>query len=397
MTHPSSQVAPGSEKSQRLISLDAYRGFVMLAMVSGGFGLTQIAEKFPDNLWWERIDYQLSHVSWEGCSFWDLIQPSFMFMVGVAMPYSYASRLAKGLSKKMIWSHVLYRALALVLLGIFLRSNGSTQTRFTFEDVLTQIGLGYAFVYFFIGKGFRLQMAALWGILIIYWLAFVLYPLPGKDFDFAAAGVAPDFGPYSGFFAHWNKNTNCAAAFDVWFLNLFPWPEPWRFNGGGYQTLSFIPSMGTALIGLMAGEWLRGSPDGWAKCRNLLLGGILSLGLGWVAGQACCPIVKRIWTPSWVLFSGGWALLLLGCFYGIVDLKGYKQWTFPLIVVGMNSIAMYVMAHLAEDWLVQTLQTHLGADLFDGFWGPVEKNVSVLVILWLVCLWMYRKKIFLRI
>ncbi|MBW7937793.1 MAG: hypothetical protein H3C63_02840, partial [Candidatus Omnitrophica bacterium] len=86
MTHPSSQVAPGSEKSQRLISLDAYRGFVMLAMVSGGFGLTQIAEKFPDNLWWERIDYQLSHVSWEGCSFWDLIQPSFMFMVGVAMP-----------------------------------------------------------------------------------------------------------------------------------------------------------------------------------------------------------------------------------------------------------------------------------------------------------------------
>lgn len=397
MTNLGTQISPLIEKSTRLVSLDAYRGFVMLAMVSDGLGLTGMAEKFAGSPWWERIDYQLSHVRWEGCSAWDLIQPSFMFMVGVAMPYSHASRLAKGQSKGKIWGHVIYRALALIMLGIFLRSNGSDHTRFTFEDVLTQIGLGYAFVYVFIGKGFKPQMAALWGILVIYWLAFALYPLPGKDFDYQSVGVTPEWGPYTGFFAHWNKNTNFASAFDVWFLNLFPWPEPWRFNGGGYQTLSFVPSMGTALIGLMAGEWLRGTTDSWVKCRNLLLGGILCLGLGWIAGQICCPIVKRIWTPSWVLFSGGWTLVLLGCFYGIVDLKGFQRWTFPLVVVGMNSIAMYVLAHLIDGWIIQTLKTHLGADLFEGFWGPVQRQVTLLVSLWLICLWMYRRKIFLRI
>lgn len=398
MNAPAPHGQPDSPpKPERLVSLDAYRGFVMLAMVSGGLGIGHVAEHYPDNRLLQFLDYQLSHVAWVGCSFWDLIQPSFMFMVGVAMPYSYASRVARGDSSARIAIHVLWRALVLVLLGVFLRSNGSEFTRWTFEDVLSQIGLGYAFVYLLLGRGLRVQCVAVAGILLGYWLAFSLYPVPPTDFDLASVNAAEPGVTFSGFFAHWNKNTNLAWAFDFWFLNLFPWPDGWRFNGGGYATLSFIPSMGTAILGLMAGELLRGSPTQTSKAKALVFSAVVCLALGWLAGLTLCPIVKRIWTPSWVLFSGGWTLAMLAAFHWIIDVRGLKRGAFPLVVVGMNSIGIYVMNALAGGWIPQTLRTHFGQDLFEGVWGPMWSRSAVLTALWLVCWWMYRRKIFLRI
>jgi predicted acyltransferase len=385
------------EKPARLMSLDAYRGFVMLAMVSDGLGISRVAENFPGNRVWEFLDYQLSHVQWGGCSAWDLIQPSFTFMVGVAMPYSHASRITKGQKPATIAAHVIYRALVLVLLGVFLRSNGSPFTRFTFEDVLSQIGLGYAFVYLVLGRGLAVQASTLALILGGYWLAFALYPLPDPGFDFAAVGVTEDWGPYTGFFAHWNKNTNPASAFDVWFLNLFPWPEPWRFNGGGYQTLSFIPSMGTMILGLMAGEFLRGPRHLREKAVRLFAAALVCLAAGWCLGSTVCPIVKRIWTPSWTLFSAGWTFALLGSFFWIIEVADFRKWAFPLVVAGMNSIAMYVMVHLMDGWILETLKTHLGQDLFAGTYGLIGEHLAVLLILWMICWWMYRRKIFIRI
>lgn len=392
-----SQVSGVVEKAARLVSLDAYRGFVMMAMVSDGLGLSDVARHFPGSNLWEFLDYQVSHVQWEGCAFWDLIQPSFTFMVGVAMPYSHASRLSRGQKPVTIGIHVIWRAFLLTFLGVFLRSDGASMTRFTFEDVLSQIGMGYAFVYLLIGRGWKTQAIALASILVGYWLAFFLYPLPGPGFDYAAVGVTPDWGPYTGFFAHWNKNTNLAAAFDVWFLNLFRWPEPWRFNGGGYQTLSFIPSMATIILGLMAGEYLRGNTSPKAKAQRLFLAGVVCLVAGWILGQTLCPIVKRIWTPSWVIFSGGWTFIMLGCFYTLIDLQGYRKWAFPFVVVGMNSIAIYVMVHLMSGWIVGTYMTHFGQDLFDGLYGPIFRHGAVLLTLWLMLYWMYRKKIFIKI
>ena len=392
-----SQVSGVVEKAARLVSLDAYRGFVMMAMVSDGLGLSDVARHFPESKWWEFLAFQFSHVQWEGCAFWDLIQPSFTFMVGVAMPYSHASRLAKGQTTAKISLHVIYRALMLTFLGVFLRSDGEVMTRFTFEDVLSQIGMGYALVYLLIGRGIKVQSLALTGILIGYWLAFLLYPLPGPGFDYAAVGVTPEWGPYTGFFAHWNKNTNLAAAFDVWFLNLFPWPEPWRFNGGGYQTLSFVPSMATIILGLLAGEYLRGNASPHSKANRLFLAGVVCLVVGWILGHTLCPIVKRIWTPSWVIFSGGWTLIMLGGFYTLIDMLGYRKWAFPLVVVGMNSIAIYVMVHLMGGWIVETCKTHFGQDLFAGVYGPIWRHGAVLLTLWLVLYWMYRKKIFIKV
>ncbi|HEY7427164.1 MAG TPA: hypothetical protein VH682_23220 [Gemmataceae bacterium] len=416
------------EKPARLVSLDAYRGAIMLFMASGGLALPAVAKSFPDDpIWspiWRYLAFNTDHVPWAGRhSLWDLIQPSFMFMVGVAMPYSIASRRAKGDSEKKIFAHVLYRAIVLVLLGIFLSSNGSRgSTNFTFVNVLTQIGLGYAFLYLLLGRGLRVQMGVLAVILIGYWLLFFLWPLPDANFDYRTVGWKADWQGLPGWLAHWDKNTNAAAAFDKWFLNLFPPAvgKPFRFNDGGYQTLNFVPSLGTMLLGLMAGEMLRSPKGKWRKLGWLLAAAAVCGALGWLAGEFVCPIIKRIWTPSWVLYSAGGTFAMLAGFFWIIDIVGWKRWAFPLVVVGMNSIAMYCMAQLMKGWVGNSLRIHLGPLALpslshivqpllammnvtvDPVWlnntfGPITQAAAVLLVLWLICLWMYRRGVFLRI
>jgi predicted acyltransferase len=404
--HPAaSPVFPAiPHKPERLTSLDAYRGFIMLVMASAGFGFPQVAKIFKDNLGWQFLGYEFDHVTWTGCSFWDLIQPSFMFMVGVAMPYSFASRAAKGHGPWRNAGHVLWRSFVLVALAVFLTSNRAPHTRFLFTNVLAQIGLGYGIVYLFLGRGVRTQLAAVAVILFFYWLAFALYPVPGPDFDYEAVGVTSAAEQLPGFFAHWTKNTNFAAAFDSWFLNLFP-PHDFRFDTGGYQTLNFIPSIATMLFGLMAGELLRSDQPARAKLRWLLAGGASCLVLGFLLNLTVCPSVKRIWTPSWALFSTGWTFYMLAAFYWIIDFEGHKRWAFPLVVVGMNSIAMYCMSQLMKPWIGQTLRTHYATlenafglpAIFEGAYGPIWLFSATLAVLWLICLWLYRRKIFIRI
>jgi predicted acyltransferase len=114
-------------------------------------------------------------------------------------------------------------------------------------------------------------------------------------------------------------------------------------------------------------------------------------------GMTVCPIVKRIWTPSWAVFSAGWTFALLALFYGVIDVLGHRRWAFPLVVVGMNSIAIYCMSQLLKPWISRSLRVHLGSSWFAGDYGPVIVSTSVLLVLWLFCFWMYRRRIFLRI
>jgi predicted acyltransferase len=416
---------PALDKPVRLTSLDAYRGFVMLAMASAGFALpaamknAEVLARFDGTSYapqWKAVcgfvGYELEHVPWTGCSFWDLIQPSFMFMVGVALPYSYARRRSLGASTASTIAHVLFRSVILVLLGLFLSSNSSPQTNFTFVNVLTQIGLGYAFVYLLLGRGLGLQLAAIAAILGGYWYLFYQHPLPPTDFDYAAVKIPEDWTFLTGLGAHWNKHTNFAAWFDaewrdIGFMNLFPRPQPFRFNEGGYQTLNFVPSMVTMILGLIAGELLRGPLSPLVKARRLVLAGALCLALGMAVDGgiwpyfdfkwSLCPIVKRIWTPSWAVFSSGWTFWMLAAFYWVIDIKGWKAWAFPLVVVGMNSIAMYCLSQLLKPWISSTLKIHLGQQIFDGSTGPVLQAAAQLAVLWLICFWMYRQKIFVRI
>ena len=177
---------------------------------------------------------------------------------------------------------------------------------------------------------------------------------PGANFDWAAVGVPPDWHQhiYSGFAAHWNKNSNLGQAFDVWFLNLFPRARPFAFNGGGYLTLSFIPTLGTMILGLIAGRWFHEAAPK-IPLRKFMIAAIVLMAAGLVLHfTGVCPIVKRIWTPSWTLWSGGVCFVFLAAFSWIVDVKGNQKLAFPLVVVGMNSIAAYLIAHLWEDFVL---------------------------------------------
>ncbi|QKZ15691.1 hypothetical protein HU175_07045 [Spirosoma sp. KUDC1026] len=382
--------------------MDAYRGFVMTLMVAELLQFHRLHEAFPDNPIWAFLAYQQSHVEWAGCSLHDLIQPSFSFLVGVALPYSLASREGLGKSFGAQFGRALRRSLVLILLGIFLRSIHSDQTNFTFEDTLTQIGLGYPFLFLLGNASSRTTWVAFTAILVGYWLAFILYPAPGPAFDYAAVGVPADWPEhYTGLMAHFNKNSNLAWAFDTWFLNLFPRETPFLFNGGGYATLSFIPTLGTMLLGLQAGRWLRSSLTTSNMLKRLLIAGVIGLAAGVLLHVlGICPVVKRIWTPAWVLFSGGWCFWLLAFFYGIIDVAGHRQWAFPLVVVGMNSIAIYCLVHLIDRFIIDSLYTHFGHGPFQflgASYEPLLVGIVTMSIFYLILWWMYRRKLFIRI
>ena len=393
---------PGDPLSARVGSVDVYRGLVMFLMMAEVLHLGRVAAAVPESAFWKFLALHQSHVAWIGCTLHDLIQPSFSFLVGVALPFSIASRFARGQSGQKMFAHALWRSLLLILLGVFLRSVGRGQTNWTFEDTLSQIGLGYPLLFLLGFRPMRDLWVALGIILVGYWAAFAIYPLPGASFDYAAGGVAQDWpNLMQGFAAHWNKNSNLAWAFDTWFLNLFSREKPFLYNGGGYATLSFIPTLGTMVLGLIAGKVLRSDREASSKAKWLAIAGLLSLAAGALIGwSGLCPVVKRIWTPSWVLFSGGWCFLLMAGFYVAVDILKFKRGPFPLVVIGMNSIAAYVIAHLFDSFIAKGLKTHLGENFFKVFgeaYQPLFHGAAVLFVFWLILFWMYRRKLFLRI
>jgi len=386
----------------RLTSVDVYRGFVMLLLLAESLRSCEVADALPGSVFWAFFCHHQSHVPWVGASLHDLIQPSFSFLVGVALAFSAGSRTAAGQPRSRLLRHALWRAVVLVFLGIWLRSVGRPQTYFTFEDTLTQIGLGYVFLVLLALRPRRDQWLALAFILAGYGAAFAWYPRPSAEFDYAAVGVPADWPHHlSGFAAHWDKNSNLAWAFDVWFLNLFPRERPFAFNGGGYATLSFIPTLGTMILGLLAGGILRRDQPPRARLRWLALAGLAGIGSGWLLGAAgLCPIVKRIWTPSFTLWSGGVCLLFLAGAYALVDVYGHRRWAFPLVVIGMNSIAAYCLYELTARFIGASLRTHLGDATFrmaGDPYLPFVQGLAVVLVMWLILFWMYRRRIFLRI
>lgn len=466
--------------ARRMVSLDAYRGFIMTMLAANGFGIAALAKLNSGNSVWNRLDYDrfqqlqfhFNHPAWEsitgrmGVAFWDLIQPAFMFMVGVAMPLSYARRTVMGSTARGRLLHALLRAVILVLLGVFLYSLNSAQTNWVFTNVLAQIGLGYFFAYLLLGFSTQIQLAAFASILFAYWGWFMMNP-PPPDFDYAAVNASVENGEvFEGRFAPWSKNSNAAHFFDVWLLNQLRSPkpvpspsdskpvteptvsesttsdsqppagatdtaaapadpvttppqpgglrawwfsaeEPYEYNRGGYTTLNFVPSIATTLLGILCGQLLIGTDTRGRKLLTLIIMGAACLGLGILAHHTVCPIVKRIWTPSWVLFSGGYVIWMLAGFYLLFDILPLKRLAFPLVVVGMNSIAMYMMGQLLRPWVSQQIVvTHFGGLLksvfgpdavsADGF-GTLVLPCATFAVFWLTAFWLYRNRWFIRI
>jgi predicted acyltransferase len=374
------------EKPARNLAIDTYRGFVMLLMMAEVVQLSRVAKALPGNGFWNFLAYHQTHVEWAGCSLHDTIQPGFSFLVGVALPYSIAARIAKGGTFGSMFLHALWRSLLLIALGVFLRSTHAPQTYYTFEDTLSQIGLGYPLLFLLAYRPPRWQWAALGVLLFGYWLAWALYPAQPSDSSRLRRAL--------------EQRNNFGNAFDVWFLNLFPTVKPYVANSGGYLTLSFIPTLGTMILGLAAGRWLRdASPS--VPMRRLLAAGAIGIAAGLLLHfTGICPVVKRIWTPAWTLFSGGLCFLFLAGFCWLTEVKGYRKWAFPLVVIGANSIAAYLMAHLWERFILDSFRIHLGAHAF-AFAGtevePFVRGVAVLLVYWALLYWMFRRKLFLKI
>ncbi|MGD0538730.1 MAG: DUF5009 domain-containing protein [Verrucomicrobiota bacterium] len=386
---------------RRLQSLDAFRGAIMLLMASSGLGIPQVAKHFPDSAVWKFLGDQCDHTPWAGCTLWDLIQPAFMFMVGVALPWSVANRQARGQKFGVMFGHALWRALLLVLLAVFLTSAWSRQAEWSFTNVLAQIGLGYPFLFLVAFTKPRTPWLVAFALLFACWFAYALHPFPPASFDWQAVGVPADWPRLSGFAAHWEKNANFGATFDLWFLNLFPREGPFTHNAGGYQTLNFIPALATMIFGLIAGRLLRSELTIADKLKRLVIAGMAGIVLGKVLELAgFCPIVKRIWTPSWAFFSGGWVTLLLAGFVALLDWRGWKRWAFPLVVAGLNPITLYCLWQLTGGFIRESLKTHLGQRVFERCgapYAPMLERSAVLLVFWLILLWMHRKKIYLRI
>jgi predicted acyltransferase len=435
----------------RLTSLDAFRGFVMLMMASSGFAIARVWENSGEELvaksglgkvFWSNLAHQLSHAEWVGCSLWDLIQPAFMFMVGVSMPFSYLKRHRAGHSGFQRFMHALVRSFVLVFLGVMLSTVGDPMVDFTFVNVLTQIGLGYMVLYLLMLRGPVFNLVVIAAILGGYGYWFAQYEIPDQERQDLYAyldeqGLDPkeEVDKFdNSYAAHWNKHTNAGAGVDRILLNLPPRPEEefrgkrfWT-NKGGYVTLNFVPSIATMLFGLIVGQTLIGPLTEQRKCRRLLAAGIVLLMAGMALdtyiwpidtgewGWTVCPTVKRIWTPTWAIFSTGWVLLMMGVFVLLFDVWNMKWLAFPFVVVGMNSITFYMMAQLIKGWLRRMLEAFLATtdacfgqfstfdpQLVERFFGennvyaPINLSLLVLGTMWLIALYLYKKKIFIRI
>jgi heparan-alpha-glucosaminide N-acetyltransferase len=378
---------PDRSLRARLVSLDAYRGFVMLAMLSSQFGFPEIAQRFPGNPVWAFLASQFNHVPWQGCAFWDLIQPSFMFIVGVAIPFSYASRLEKGQSHRQIYTHAFARAAILIALGLvgvlmmrrLVLFKSPWPVPIQTAHILVQIGITYGLAFPLVRRRPSTQLAVAAAILVVDYVAFLLYPAPGP-----------------GLFAHWTRNANLGTAWDQWLLlNTSEYLQELR--SVGLTSLNFVPGISTVIAGMLAGGLLHGSRSHGAKTRWLGIAGAACFIGGLVMGRTLCPIVKAIWTPSFVLYSTAWALWLLAAFYWVIDVRGWRRWALPLVVVGLNPITLFVLYSTIDWWIWRAWVLVLGRGVFESTYGPLWSALAVFVVLWALAGVLYRRRIFIRL
>lgn len=352
--------------SGRLSSLDAYRGLIMFTLLCGG-----IFHSLKGHPTWHWLYLQNEHVAWEGCVYWDLIQPSFMFMVGVAMPFAFARRAALGDSWGRQLRHALIRGFNLTAIGILLDHFGANSIQIGFIRVLQQIAVGYVLAFFVLNRGPRVQILATALILVGYQLLWMFNPWNGPG------------GPWA------QGNENLGSAFDRWMLG--------RNYSGFYVGLNAIPSTATILFGVMAGRLILHTVDPRRTARVLLLAGLGGVGLGWGLGH-WFPLIKRIWTPSFALYAGGWTTLMLLAFYWVIEIRRWRGWAFPLVVVGCNSIAAYVLGNAFGGWFrsfsgawIEWMKGPLGPA-----WFPVWQRALFALAAWGILYWLYRRKIFFK-
>ena len=368
------QPAPPVAGAARLVSLDAFRGFIMFCIVGGG-GLMLGLQALGHNRIIDTIIYHLSHSTWEGLRFYDCIWPSFMLMVGVSVPFSYAKRSLTQTRSQML-AHALTRSTLLFLLGS-LRESAHLGSLYLVEisSALQPIAIAYLVAFLLVRKSPRFQAAVGGLILVGYALLLAFVPAPG-----IGAGS-------------YRLNANLVYAVDIALLGKTHSVNQSEILEGWGTVLSTLPTISTTILGLLLGELLKSSRPARSKIRIMAVTGVAGLVVGYLL-SFFIPVIMKMWTASYGVLTASWACLFLLLFYWIIDVRGHRNWAFPFVVIGMNALAAYLAETVTRLHSLVNLLTK-GIEGTLGSAGPLFGSVVFLAVEWSILYWMYRRRIFL--
>ena len=367
------QIDKNKNEGERLRSLDFFRGITMFLLIAEYTGLyhVMIDPHFEGTII-HAIGLQLNHHPWHGLRFWDLVQPYFMFIVGVALPFSTSKRLARGDSKSDLLKHAIQRALLMLLFGWMLYCIAPGRITFRFQNVLAQLSLAYMLAFLFMNYSPWKQLTISFLLIAITELIYRVFPIVGFDQPFI-----PDknFGAY---------------------IDLFISGE---LSGGHWVSFNAVPTTAHVIWGVLAGKLLIGDKKPYQKIKILIFAGVTGLIVGYGL-DPITPIIKRISTSSFVIVSGGWCLLSLALSYWIIDVMKIQKWSTIFAIVGMNPLFIYLFSESGgASWLYNIVKP-FSMGLFSWMGEMQVKVITALIVwvlLWYICYWLYKRKIFIKI
>lgn len=357
----------------RLLSLDFFRGFTMFLLIGEFTGLfSNLTDPALEGTFIHSLGMQFHHAHWHGLHFWDLVQPFFMFIVGVAMPFSFAKRTARGDSYNLLFRHALQRSFLLLLLGWALYCIGPGKITFRFQNVLAQLSVTYIISFLLIRKKVSVQLIVSLGVLLLTEIIYRTFPVEGFNHPFIP-----------------NEN------FGTWLDLQYGGAD----MGGHWTSFNAIPTTAHTIWGVLAGKLLMSDKPATKKLKILIIAGLAGVIIGYALNPVT-PIIKRISTSSFVIVSGGWAVLVLAFSYWLIDMKKSRNWVIFFAVVGMNPLFIYLFAHLDGSGFIRHIIYPFGMALF-GWAGELPASIMmnsiIWFLLWYICWWMYKQKIFIKI
>jgi predicted acyltransferase len=358
----------------RVTSIDFFRGFTMFLLAGEATELYGQLERSNNSIV-QFIGMEFTHHEWHGLHFWDLIQPFFMFIVGVAIPFAVANRLKKGDSVKIITQHAIKRSLLLLFLGWALYFADAGKLVFRFQNVLAQLSVTYLVAFLIRNKSFRFQLIFTLIILLLIDLAYRFFPVDGFNHP-------------------WINFENLGA----WFNNKIEGVD----KASEWATLNFVSTTAHTVWGVMCGKLLMSDKPSQKKIQILLIAGVSALILGYsLDGLNITPIIKKIATSSFVFASGGWAILVLCFSYWLIDvMKMFIRGSRMFIIVGMNSIFIYLFFSIGGANLIHRIVAPFSRLLFSRAGdGTVEfmTSIGIWAAMWYMCYWLYKNKLFVKI
>ena len=372
--HGNNGSTPASSLGDRVASIDFFRGLTMFLLIGESTRLYSYFQSVPGGIM-QFLGTQLSHHEWHGIYFWDLIQPFFMFIVGVAIPFAVANRIKKGYTPSSTTYHAIKRSLVLLFLGWGINCVAANHIVFRFQNVLAQLSVTYLVAFLIMRKSFYFQVVFTLAILLLTDLAYRFFPVEG-------------------FNQPWEAFHNLGA----WVNIKIEGTEKTKI----WATLNAIPTIAHTVWGVLCGKLLMSDIAAKEKIKRMVIAGVICLAIGFSLDLLnITPIIKKIATASFVFVSGGWAILALTFSYWLIDVKKkFAKGSQIFIIVGMNCIFIYLFFEVGGAKFLTNIFVPFTNALFSWTGEITTKILSSLVVwtsMWYITFWMYKNKIFVKI